>query len=295
MKELLGAIALALNLDATEFEAALKDGDSALEGEALTAKVSEVMKARISALKTEQLGRGTREANKAFEKAIKNAGFTPEGDLKGVELLNAYMQAQVHTQPTDNQITRENAASNPVVKELIAEAKRAAGQAYESLKAEYDTFKQSATHEKVAAQVRSRIPDVLKAANVRLEVEGVDTKARVDALMNMIDMKRVAHKDGDLFFADPDGGIETNDFGKPKKVDDFIVSIAKGLYGTATQSPANGGANPSNPAGGAPSGSTIKFASADDFNKFMTTSTDATARQQAAAAWAEQLQSKEPV
>ena len=61
MEKIFTALASALNLDAEEFNAALRDGDKWLTDEQLADKIGEAARTQVKAAKEAQLKRGKRE------------------------------------------------------------------------------------------------------------------------------------------------------------------------------------------------------------------------------------------
>ena len=144
-EKVIGAIASALSLDASEFTAALKDGDKWLADDALADKIGELAAAQVKAAKEAQHKRGQRETWTAVEKRLKAQGFENAEKLQNVAMLDAFFEAygpeKAPEGKTPEQFTKEDLVKLPIVKSLMQEAKAEAGKQYDTLKNEYKTAK----------------------------------------------------------------------------------------------------------------------------------------------------------
>lgn len=277
MDKIIGAVASALNLDATELSAELKDGEKWLEEEKVAEVLSAKVSAQVKAAKEAQYKRGIREKGKAVEQFLSRAGFANPDKLEGDALLEAavdFMKASHDGEggKDPKALTREELAKLPDVKALITEAQRAAGAKYEQLSAQFETEKKSWQSQRIQDLGAARLPEILEEAKVVLDIPGTEGSraARIKAVNSMIDWGSVGVDDkGAFVFLDSDGQPKTDDFGKPVDFKKHVVSIASGIYGTHLADPKKGGAAPS----GGPSGQgggtyqrTFTFTDAKDFN-----------------------------
>lgn len=302
-EEVLKGIASALNTNADEFIATLKDGDDWLSNEEVVTKVSGLIKEKVTAAKTASRSAGQGEENAKLAKLVKAAGFSNESNLKGAELLSAFItwkDEQVPELPEGNdlaKLTADDLVKLPTVKSLVDDAKKTAGQSFEALKkqiadkeAEFDTYKKTIERERANDALARFIPEALRKANVILKVEGVEgsEKARTESAIKLIKHSQnyVIGADGNPVFVDENGDPLKDEFGKPIDPQDVVASIVKPIFGVSTQNPANGGGNPpisnGKPGEQAPP---KMFRTQQDFNQYMMTETDNTKKLAAVQSW----------
>ena len=104
--KILGAIASALQIDASELSAALKDGEAFLPDDQLAEKLKDVAAERLKAAKDAQHKRGQREIGDSIEKWAKAKGFSNDEKLKGTALLDAVFDTVDSKAPEGNDPTK---------------------------------------------------------------------------------------------------------------------------------------------------------------------------------------------
>jgi hypothetical protein len=304
-EQVLKAIASSFKIDADEFTATLRneDGSDWLSTEVIASKVSGLIQEKVTAAKMASRSAGQGEENAKLAKLVKTAGFSNDENLKGAELLSAFIawkDAQVPELPEGNdlaKLTADDLVKLPTVKSLIDDAKKTAGQSFEALKkqiadkeSEFDTYKKTIERERANDALARFIPEALRKANVILKVEGVEDseKARTSNFIELIKHTRkfTLGADGTPIFVDENGKPLEDEFGKPIDPLDVILSIAKPMYGVATQNPANGGGNPpiSNGKPGEQAPPRI-HRTQQEYNQFLMTETDNAKRLAAVQAW----------
>lgn len=292
-EKLIGAIASALNLDATELLTELKDG----EGWASNAEstLSDRMKAQVKAVKEEQRKRGIKEKATAVEKFFKAKGFDNPERLEGDAMLDAAFEqlAQKQEGGEPGKLTPAELAKLPEVKALIEEGKQNAAKAYDALKAEYEQAKTGYQRDRVKDLAAAKIPSILDAGKIVLDVPGVEGSKdkRIKALFNLLDWSEVGVNDkGDLIYINQDGTQKTDDFGKPVDFQKSIVSMASEIYGVQKVDPSKSGANPagSGAAGAGGAGRVYTFANAAEFSAAVMAEADPAKRSQMRKDYSEQ-------
>ena len=300
MEKLIQALASALNLDAEEFTAALRDGDKWLADEQLADKIGEAARTQVKAAKEAQLKRGKRETMLQVERWMKAQGFENPDKLQGDDLFDAYAEHQkAQSAPAGDgadggkkpgEMSREDLAKLPTVKELMAEAVKSAAAKYEAVNAEFEQYKKKTTVERIAATARQTAAQILEENRAILEVPGSDiTKAqRLEAFYRFLDFDKMqVDEKGNIVLLDANGDPLVNDMGKPISYKDRELEINKGLYGFHTQDPNRGGGNP--PAnGGQKPGEwkpSVTFADQAAYDNFYRTETDPVKRAEGAKSW----------
>ncbi len=300
MEKVFTALASALNLDAEEFNAALRDGDKWLTDEQLADKIGEAARTQVKAAKEAQLKRGKRETMLSVERWMKAQGFENTDGLQGNELLEAYAEHQkAQSAPTGDgadggkkpgEMSREDLAKLPTVKELMAEAVKTAAAKYEAVNAEFEQYKKKTTVERIAATAKQTAAQILEENRAILEVPGSDiTKAqRLEAFYRFLDFDKMQVDDkGNVVLLDANGDPLVNDMGKAISYKDKVLEINKTLYGFHTQDPNKGGANP--PANGAQKPAewkpSITFTDQAAYDNFYRTETDPAKRAEGVKSW----------
>lgn len=255
MDKIIGAIASALNLDATELTAELKDGENWLEAGKLAETLSSKISAQVKAAKEAQYKRGIRERAKAVESFLSKSGFTNPDKLEGDALLEAYtehLKASAEPDPAHAgkepaKMTREELAKLAEVKALITEAKQQAGAQIEALKSQYESDRANWQRERVLDVVQSKLPAYLKAANVNLEVPGAadGEEKRIKAIAALLPTGEIGlNEKGEPIFLDADGQPKTDDFGKPLDFKKHVTELGANLFGIRKVDPSKSGIAP---------------------------------------------------
>lgn len=296
--KILGVIASALHLDANELETALKDGDDWQSDEVIADKLRETISGQVKAAKDAQLKRGTRESWAAVEKWVKAQGFQPEGDIKGTEMLEAFADHLKGSASGVDGQDKDALAKNPLVKQLMSEAKAEVGKKYEALQADFDGYKRNVQREKVSEVAKSRMAQYLEEGKVLLEVPGaqVSKQQRIEAVSKFLNLDEVGLDDkGNPVFVDPDGNVKTDDFGKPIDFKKHVVTIGEQLYGIVKQDPGKSGGNPNPGAGSGAAGDykpVYRFANSAEYDAAKFSEPDAAKRAQMAKDYQYQQQSE---
>lgn len=290
--KIIGAIASALNLDATELTADLKEGDNWLEAGKLADTLSAKISTQVKAAKEAQYKRGIRERAKSVENYLSKSGFVNSDKLEGDALLEAYTDHlksssepdPAHTGKEPAKMTKEDLAKLPEVRALVTEAKQQAGQQIETLKAQYEGDRAKWQRDRVLDVAAAKLPTYLKAANVNLEVPGVadGEEKRLKAIMSMLPANELGLNDaGELVFVDADGLPKTDDFGKPMDVKKFVTDLGANLFGVRKFDPSKGGIDPKKgQMPGASAQPVYSFANKDAFSSAILIETDPAKRSQ---------------
>lgn len=239
-EKVLGAIASALHFDASELTTALKDGDKWLADDELAEVIGQKISEQVRAAKDDQRKRGQREVWTSVEKKLKAQGFDNPDKLQGTALLDTFFENyKTESEPDGKkpaEMTVEELAKLPVVKQLIAKAKMDAGKEFETVKAELEQRVSKAETTQKDLIVGDELLVMLEAAKINLGDNADTRKARLRMVKSQIPFERVKVEDGKMTFVDADG-FET-DFKK------FVLDIAQPAYGIVKQDPNKGGANP---------------------------------------------------
>jgi len=296
---IIGAVASALQMDAPELVAELKDGENWLEKEALLEKLKGRVSDQVKAVKDAQYKRGVRESRVSVESWVKAQGFTPEGDLKGTALLEAYAEHlkgdSTKVEPDKvKTLTKEELAALPEVKQLMAGAYEKGGletkATLDAISKEYQEFKRKSEKESISDFALRFVAQALEDGDVLLEPEGVkeiSKPKRIEKVYRGLDIDRLKvvaiNGKKTLVFVDENGDIEEDDMGQPKDVGKYVVEEARSIYGPRGPNSKLGGGNPQG-GNGNPGGNGNKykqeyfFKSAKDYSDTMSYEADATKR-----------------
>ena len=301
MEKTIQALASALNLDAEEFAAALRDGEKWLEDDKMAEKIGQTVRDQVKAAKEAQLKRGKRETMLSVERWMKLQGFDNPDKLQGDELFDAFAEHQkAKTTPAGDpadgggkkpgEMSREDLAKLPAVKELMTDAVKGAAAKYEAVKAEFEQYQKKTEVERIATAARQRAAQVLEEGKAILEVPGSGiTKAqRLETFYRLLEFDKMkVDEKGEIVLLDDNGDPLVNDMGKPVSFKDKVLEINKGLYGFHTQDPNKGGGNP--PAnGGQKPGEwkpSMTFTDQAAYDNFYRTETDPVKRAEGAKSW----------
>ena len=313
MSEILAkSVASALNIDADELIASLKDsgGDFLPEekfAKVIVAKFSEVSAAATESARDLAHRKGQSEMTKKFSKLIKDAGFENPDGLTGDEYFKAFTtwkaeQADTPPNTAVDQFTREQIEALPIVKSLKNEWIKDGATRYEALKkdldlkqSEFEKFKSNVEENKVKEVARKYVSQALKKGNVILKPEGVDVdpNEREAAVFERLWSREKIGLDvnGLPIILGEDGTPATDPaFGQPIAFDDKVLGIAQPMFGVSTQDPTHGGSGVAQShQGAAPAYTpTIIFRTQQEKDNYMATEPDRAKRLEALKSWQHQ-------
>ena len=308
MEKTIQALASALNLDAEEFAAALRDGEKWLEDDKMAEKIGQTVRDQVKAAREAskareeaQLKRGTRETMLSVERWMKAQGFENPDKLQGSELLDAFTEhLRAQTAPAGDpagsggkkpgEMSSEDLAKLPAVKELMTDAVKGAAAKYEAVKAEFEAYQKKTTVERVEAVAKKTAAEILEENRAILEVPGseIAKPQRLEAIYRFFDFEKMrVDEKGGIVMLDENGEVLLNDMGKPVSYKEKVLEINKRLYGFHTQDPNKGGGNP--PAnGGQKPGEwkpSMTFTDQAAYDNFYRTETDPVKRAEGAKSW----------
>lgn len=305
-------IASALRIDADELIAKLKDdgGELLAEGE-IAKQIGSLISERVTAARVEAKKQGQGEINTQIKKSLKKAGFELQPDRFGGDAIADFLawQEENYAPPSGDpptEATREELAKNPLVKQLILEARQSVGGEVERLKGEkatlekgFEDYKRAVQKDKALDVAKSRMAEALKKGNIILRPEGtdIDPQARINTVFQVLSATKSIglNEQGEPVFLNAEGELEKNQYGDTLPFDEVVLGIAKPLYGVSTQNPAFGGANPpANPgASGGGDGKwkpSFRIKDVDEYNSLLITETDAGKRAEISKTWQYQQQ-----
>jgi len=306
--KVLGVIAKALKLDATELSAALKDGDdNFLTDDEITPKLSEIIVREVKAARAEARDRAIAETHGAVDKLVKSKGFTPEAGLKGTALLESFIEhIESKTTKIDpaevKTLTVEELAKLPEVKKLMADAVDKFGveakAQVEAIRKEYDEYKGSAESKRTDQIAKAYLAKALEKGNVLLKPAGSEMVSAEDRIDNLyLDIKnrmkiRLNDKDEPIFVREDGSQLTDEDLGKPISFDEFAIKRGLSLYGLRGPDPNKGGGDPKPGTGNGEYKAMYKFQNEKEYNDLMATLPPGPERAQAAKDYQHQQQQK---
>ena len=279
-EKIIRAFCGALGIDASEFIATLKGEKDELEyNDATLGEITATAKNQVAAAKTETEKRFTRVAFEKYRKAMKEQGFTvPEGVTDVNQLITDFAEFK-SAASAPGELTKESAAKNPIVKELIAEKLKAAADAADQIKNEFEQYKKVQGIQVVKTVGAKYVEDLLTEKRAILETENVKKETRLAAILNTLPWENIRLDDKNkLVLFDP----ETNDlkkdtFGKIVPVDNLIVEAAS-IFGFHKQDPNKGGSGGGKVPDKSGQGGAYNFSDRAAFEKAYSQSTDPTER-----------------
>lgn len=300
LDKILGAIASRLQIDADEFIASLKEGENWKEDAVET--VGTIISDHIKSAKDQQHKRGTREYEDRIVKHIKAQGFSnPEGK-KGTELIEAY-QEWVKAQAIDDdgtggkkpaELTEAELMKLPAFKTALAAKLQAAQQEVDAVRAEFETYKGKEARKTVEQIADQKMLEILTAKNAVLESEalGVTKDERLAKFKKMLpyDRMRLSEDGKEIIMLDEDGEPLQNNLGKPITYESVVLSEWGPAFGFHKQDPKKGGPTPGLRDKTKEGEGAMRFDSADDFNKYISSEPDATKRFEAQKAYLAQTE-----
>ncbi len=278
-------LAKALGKSVEDITPSLEKDGVQLEGADLFKAGSELIVQHLSAVKKEQHKRATREVLGKVRSKVKAAWENAPTDVEDdMELLGQFIDTKFDT---GNSVTKEDLQKNPIVKQIITESiadqKRRYAEMETSLKSQMSEVEQSAARALADTAIRTEI------ANAKIILgETPDVQAKRIATITKLafDGRKIKAINNGIVFVDNDGNTVTDDAGNPLTLAS-VVKEQGAIFGFHTQDPKKSGSGAGSGASVAGGGSKITFESAEQFTKYLSTTTDLKLRQEAYESWAE--------
>ena len=245
-EKLIGGFASALNMDASELTAALKDGDKWLGEDEMVEVIRQKVGDQVKAAKDDQRKRGQREVWLTVEKKLKSQGFENPDKAQGSALLDSYFE---QLQPIENEgegkkpseMTEQEIMRHPVFKNIKA---RIEADAKKGLEAQLTEIEQRALKAETTQKrlvVNAEMARLSREARLNLGESPETQAARLGLLDAKIPYDRISVDGEKVILSDAEG--YESDFKS------FFLGLATPVFGIVKQNPSRSGANPQ--AGGA--------------------------------------------
>jgi hypothetical protein len=247
MDKILIALASALQLDATsntEFLASLKEGETWLPDEQLSAKLLELTSARVKALKSDQHKRAVRETYESLSVKMKGLGYetTEQGDA----MISGFIQYA--SERAASNVSADVIKAHPLYTSAIADTQQAAKGELDKIRNEYDAYKSAITDKlKVDAMLR-QADDVLtkNKAVIAMPALGLTKEQRLPLFVNSIPKEQVGFdSEGKLVMVDATTKEVVKDaFAKVRTYEDHVTDLGRVFFGYSTLDPDKGAPTP---------------------------------------------------
>lgn len=297
LEQAIGAIASRLQIDANEFISSLKEGENWKEDAADI--LGNTLSDHIKSAKEAQHGRGLREYQKMFLKTAAKKGYkNPEGK-EGIELFedyNAWIDDQTNNDDPGKkpaELTKEELMKLPVFKTAKAEILQAAQQEIETVKAEFEAYKGKENRKTLEEAATAEMLEYLTAKGAQFESDalGVKQDDRLKRFKKLIFLEKLGlNEQGKVVILDEDGEPLLNNLGKPVTYESIVVGEWAATHGFPKQDPKKGGPTPGLKDKTKEGEGAMRFDSADDFNKYISSEPDATKRFEAQKAYLAQTE-----
>lgn len=285
VEKLIGAVASALNLNAQELIAELKDGENWADGADGILRTR--VKAHFGAEKKAQENRGRREQAEIWEKLLGKHGFDNPDGLKGEELITAAVTHFTSSAepPSGNPaaLSREELLKMKEVKALVDEGKRKVAEQLEAAQKEFSDKEKAWKQQRVKDIAAAKLPKILEEGKVVLDTPGVDRQKRLSLLSRTIDWDSVGIDDeGELYFAEPDGSPKSDNNGRAMDFSKTVLTEAIAIFGVHKVDPSKSGGSPAGQGTGAAPGSKplYTFASRSELDAALANEPDVSKRSQ---------------
>lgn len=289
MDKLIEAFASAFQLDAETISTLKDENGEWLPESDLAPKIQTVAKDRIGKYGQEKVNEGIRRQAQTFEKWMKGKGFDNADALKGEALWTAFAEhIEGSVEPQPGELTAETAKKHPIVKQLVADELKAARDANEAQKREFEAYKGQVEREKTQEVVRREALAALESNKIRLSVDGTDKTARQEAILMMLQNEKVGidPETKKPVLLNDDGEPKRDEWGKPFDFAKHVASIGEKMFGKDDFDPSKGSPSPKNEGQG--QGLKLTFVNQAAFDAWLSSETDGAKRMQAQNAWLEQ-------
>jgi len=182
----------------------------------------------------------------------------------------------------------------PAFKTALAAKLQAAQQEVDAVRAEFETYKGKEARKTVEQIADQKMLEILTAKNAVLESEalGVTKEERLAKFKKMLpyDRMRLSEDGKEIIMLDEDGEPLQNNLGKPITYESVVLSEWGPAFGFHKQDPKKGGPTPGLKDKTKEGEGAMRFDSADDFNKYISSESDGAKRYEAQKAWLAQIE-----
>jgi len=249
MLKFLELLARLTGIATTELEAQLKANaseDGTLDKATVTKVLNDAFSDKFKKVGEEQLKRGKREKAEALEKEISDKyGVT---GAKGIDLVKLAVEKAKPAAKTD-ELTKENALENEIVKDLQEELRTALKGKYEETITSLQTQIKDQAQKNHRAKVLGTAKDFYLKNKAKITTDGVLDARKWKTLEVLITQQKYKEVDGVLQLIDEKGNRVNDEFHEPIKFEDHLKELNP--FGFHEFDPDKKGAEPGGKKGGA--------------------------------------------
>lgn len=203
------------------------DGEEITQKEGAIKSIDAAFSQKFTAIKDESHGRGLRKSMETVETWVKSKGYTPESEVKGTDLLEAWAATlQKSEGGKGSKLTAEELEQNQIAQEWLSAKAKALKEGYEQKIGTLNEQLTRAQQKSLRARVQREALGVLESSNW-IAGEDEDTrKRRVDTIFRLLEYNHLKEDEsGALVVLDDSGNVRKDATFNPVSFGDYVKEV----------------------------------------------------------------------
>ena len=211
---------------AVELESELFDanGEEITQKEGAIQAIDAAFSQKFTAIKDESHGRGLRKSMETIESWVKSKGYTPESDVKGTDLLEAWAVTLQKSEPgKGSKLTAEELEQNQIAQEWLSQKAKTLKEGYETKIGALTEQLTQAQQKSLRARVQREALSVLDGSNWIAGEDAETRTKRVDAIFRLLEYDHIREDDkGNIVVVDDSGNVRKDATFNPVSFADYV-------------------------------------------------------------------------
>lgn len=211
---------------AVELESELFDanGEEITQKEGAIQAIDAAFSQKFTAIKDESHGRGLRKSMETVESWVKSKGYTPDTDVKGTDLLEAWAATlQKSEGGKGKNLTAEELEQNQIAQEWLSAKAKALKESYETKIGVLTEQLTQAQQKSLRSRVQREALSVLDGSNWIAGEDAETRQKRVAAISRLLEYDHIREDEqGNLVVVDDSGNIRKDATFNPVSFTDYV-------------------------------------------------------------------------
>ena len=211
---------------AVELESELFDanGEEVTQKEGAIQAIDAAFGQKFTAIKDESHGRGLRKSMETVESWVKSKGYTPDTDVKGTDLLEAWAATlQKSEGGKGKNLTAEELEQNQIAQEWLSAKAKALKEGYETKIGALTDQLTQAQQKSLRARVQREALSVLDGSNWIAGEDAETRQKRVAAIFRLLEYDHIREDEqGNIVVVDDSGNVRKDATFNPVSFTDYV-------------------------------------------------------------------------
>lgn len=214
---------------AVELKSELFDanGEEITQKESAVEAIASLFNRKFTAIKDENHGKGLRKAMQTVEDYVKSKGFTPETEMQGTDLIDAWAATlQKSEGGKGSKLTPEELEQNQIAQEWLSAKAKALKEGYEAKIGTLTEQLTQAQQKSLRARVQREALAVLESSNWIAGEDDDTRKRRVDTIFRLLEYNHLKEDEsGALVVLDDSGNVRKDATFNPVSFGDYVKEV----------------------------------------------------------------------